>query len=93
MTHFLQADARDRTGAHVNTKRKLVILDKVCLYLMSLVADHALAQAISHCLSQCRPSLDPRPVHVGFLVGKVMLGQVLLQGLYCYRVIISVTVV
>jgi hypothetical protein len=36
------------SGARVRAERMLVILDKVCLYLTSLVADHALAQAVSH---------------------------------------------
>ena len=48
MIHSLQAVAGDRTVAHVRAERKLVILDKVCLYLTSLSADRALAQAVSH---------------------------------------------
>jgi hypothetical protein len=36
------------TGACVIAERKLVILDKVGLYLMILVADRAVAQAVSH---------------------------------------------
>jgi len=48
LIHSLQAGAGDRTVAHVRAKRKLVILDKVCLYLTSLFADRALAQAFIH---------------------------------------------
>ena len=36
------------TCACVIAERKLVILDKVCLYRMILVADHAVAQEVSH---------------------------------------------
>jgi hypothetical protein len=36
------------TGACVRELSKLVILDKECLYLTSLVADHALAQVVRH---------------------------------------------
>jgi hypothetical protein len=61
------------TGACVIAERKLAILDMLCLYLTSLVAD--LRRLVTG-LSPGRPSLDPRPVHVGFVVDKVMLGQV-----------------
>jgi hypothetical protein len=41
----------------------------------------AMAQAVSHCLSLWRPGFAPRSVHVGFVVDKVALGQVLFQVL------------
>jgi len=34
------------TGARVRAERKLAILDKVCSYLMSLVADYAVAETV-----------------------------------------------
>jgi len=36
------------SGATGTCERKLVILDKVCLYLTSLAADRALAEVVSH---------------------------------------------
>lgn len=34
------------TGARVRAERKLAILDKVCLYLMALVADCTMAETV-----------------------------------------------
>jgi hypothetical protein len=48
LIHSLLAGAGDRTVAHVRAERKLVILDKVCLYLASLFADRALVQVVNH---------------------------------------------
>lgn len=41
------------TGARVRAERKLAILDKVCLYLMPLVADCEMAEAIKPLASHC----------------------------------------
>jgi len=66
------------TSASVTAERKLVILDMVCLYLTSLVANHALAQAVSHWPSTRQAQFRSKASSVGFVVDKVMLGQVFL---------------
>jgi hypothetical protein len=62
------------TGARVRAERKLAILDKVCLYLVTMVAD----QAVSHRPFTVEAQVWLRPVHIGFVVDKVTLGQVFL---------------